>query len=96
MSDRWSKGADWLTPLDVAWLTGFSASFIRAEIKSGELPAVLVTSPSRPRQRGRWRIARVDAQAYATRIGVTQRNERDENPQRTERIQRTDEITPTE
>lgn len=66
---------DWLSPLDVARLTGFSASFIRAEIKNGTLPAVMVASPSRPRQRGRWRIARTDAVAYAERIGIPQRTE---------------------
>lgn len=85
---------DWLSPLEVSNLIGFSESFVRAEIKAGELPAVLVTSPSRPRQRGRWRIARTDALAYATRIGVTQRTEPAEKIERTERKQRTDEISP--
>lgn len=61
---------DWLSALDVARMTGFSVSFIRAEIKAGELPAVLVTSPSRPRRLGRWRIAHVDAVAYAARLGI--------------------------
>jgi hypothetical protein len=75
---------DWLTPLDVATLTGFSVSFIRAEIKAGELPAILVTSQSRARQRGRWRIARVEAIAYAIRLGVGPR---------TEHTQRTDDTT---
>jgi hypothetical protein len=50
-------------------MTGFSVSFIRAEIKAGELRATLAQSPSRPRQRGRWRIARSDAREYCTRLG---------------------------
>jgi hypothetical protein len=77
---------DWLSPLDVSKLTGFSVSFVRAEIKAGELAAVLVASTSRPRQRGRWRIARQDAVAYAVRLGVAPR---------TEHTQRTDGKTPT-
>lgn len=66
---------DWLSPLDVSQMTGFSVSFIRAEIKAGELPAVMVLSQSRPRQRGRWRIAHAEAIAYAIRLGVTPRKE---------------------
>lgn len=62
---------DWLSPLDVAILTGFSAAFIRAELRAGEIPAVQVTSPTRPRKFARWRIARHDAVAYAKRMGVT-------------------------
>jgi len=50
-------------------MTGFSVSFIRAEIKAGQLKARLVQSQSRPRQRGRWRIASADARDYLTRLG---------------------------
>jgi hypothetical protein len=66
----------WMTPQEVAVMAGFSDSFIRAEIKAGELPAVLVRSQSKPRQRGRWRIARADAVAYVQRLGVQHHTQR--------------------
>jgi hypothetical protein len=59
----------WLTPQDLVRLTGFSLSFIRNEIKAGELKAMLAKSPSRPRQRGRWRISVKDARRYCARLG---------------------------
>jgi hypothetical protein len=62
---------DWLSPLDVAKLTGFSPSFIRNELRAGEIRGIQVTSESRPRRFPRWRIARADAIAYAARMGVT-------------------------
>lgn len=66
MPDNTSR---WLTPQDLAKMTGFSVSYIRSEIKHGALPATLACSPSRSRQRGRWRIAWADAVAYCTRLG---------------------------
>ncbi|HXO84684.1 MAG TPA: helix-turn-helix domain-containing protein [Gemmatimonadales bacterium] len=64
-----SQTSGWRTPQDLARMTGFSVSFIRNEIKAGELKATLVTSPSRPRQRGRWRISVADAYEYLGRLG---------------------------
>ena len=58
----------WLTPQEVGLMTGFSASFIRGEIKAQQLPAQLVLS--RPGKLGRWRIHRDDAIAYAVKLGV--------------------------
>lgn len=63
----------WRTIQDLATLTGFSVSFIRGEIRNGTLKATLVRSPSRPRQRGRWRIAEADARAFLESIGFTAR-----------------------
>jgi hypothetical protein len=65
-----ATSASWLTIQDLARLSGFSASFIRAEIRRGALYAICVCSPSRPRTRGRWRIAEDDARAYLTKIGL--------------------------
>lgn len=59
----------WLTLQDLARSTGFSVSFLRKEIKTGALKATLVKSPSRPRQRGRWRIADVDAETFRGALG---------------------------
>lgn len=56
------------TPQEVGNLTGFSQSFILAEIKAGELRATFVKLPGRAR--GRWRIAISDARAYAARLGL--------------------------
>lgn len=56
------------TPLQVGRLTGFSASFIRGEIKAGELEATYVTPPGRTR--GRWLITVTVALAYARKLGV--------------------------
>lgn len=61
----------WLTPQDLAERTGFSLSFIRAELRRGALKARLVKSPSRPRVRGRWRIAGADARRYCRSLGFT-------------------------
>lgn len=58
----------WLTPQEVGNMTGFSAQFIRGEIKAGALHAQLVLS-QRGRL-GRYRIHRDDAIAYAVRLGV--------------------------
>lgn len=58
----------WLTPQEVGNLTGFSASFIRTEIKAKALPAQFVLS--RSRKAGRWRVHRDDAVAYAIQLGV--------------------------
>jgi hypothetical protein len=59
----------WRTPQDLSQMTGFSVTFIRNEIKAGTLKATLVRSPSRQRQRGRWRIAEGDALDYCGRLG---------------------------
>lgn len=57
----------WLTPQEVGNLAGgFSATFIRLEIKAGALPATLVTS--RRGKLGRWRIKAVDAKAYVAEL----------------------------
>jgi hypothetical protein len=63
-----SESADrWLTPQEVGNLAGgFSAQFIRLEIKAKELPAVLVMS--RRGKLGRSRIKAEDARAYVTRL----------------------------
>lgn len=58
----------WLTPQEVGNITGFSAGFIRTEIKAKVLPAQYV--PSRSQRAGRWRIHRDDAIAYAVRLGL--------------------------
>jgi hypothetical protein len=58
----------WLSPQDVGVMVGFSANFIRLEIKAQALPAQFV--PSRSRKTGRWRIHRDDAKAYAVKLGV--------------------------
>lgn len=60
---------EFYTPQEVGNLIGFSASFVVQEIKAHELPAVLIKLPGR--KRGRWRIAVVDALAYAQRIRPT-------------------------
>jgi hypothetical protein len=57
----------WLTPQDLARMTGFSVSFIRSQIKDGTLEATLVQAPAR--QRGRWRIALDEALRYCERLG---------------------------
>jgi hypothetical protein len=59
----------WLTLQDLARVTGFSVSFLRTEIKRGALQGTLTKSPSRPRTRGRWRIAETDADAWRRLIG---------------------------
>jgi hypothetical protein len=59
---------DWMTPQEVGNLTGFSAGFIRSEIRASQLRAQWVQSQRS--QAGRWRIHRDDAKAYAIRLGV--------------------------
>lgn len=56
------------TPQEVGNLTGFSASFIRGEIKAGEIEAVYVKPAGR--KLGRWLITVTAAVAYAKRLGV--------------------------
>lgn len=57
----------WLTPQDVGNMAGgFTAQFIRMEIKAGEIPAKLVIS--RRGKLGRYRIRLEDAKAYITRL----------------------------
>jgi hypothetical protein len=58
----------WLTPQEVGVMVGFSAQFIRMEIKAHALPAQFVVS-QRGRL-GRYRIHQDDAIAYAIRLGV--------------------------
>jgi hypothetical protein len=56
------------SPQEVGNLTGFSAGFIRGEIKAGELEAVYVVPKGRTR--GRWLIAVAVARAYARKLGA--------------------------
>ena len=57
----------WLSPQEVADLVGgFSAQFIRSEIKAGLLPARYVRS--RGRKRGTYRIRRADALTYEAQV----------------------------
>jgi hypothetical protein len=58
----------WLTPQEVGTMTGFSAGFIRSEIKAQALPASFIAS--RSGKAGRYRIHRDDAVAYAIKLGV--------------------------
>ena len=58
------------TPQEVGNLTGFSASFIRGEIKAGALEATYVKPEGR--KLGRWLITVTVALAYARRLGVEQ------------------------
>jgi hypothetical protein len=56
----------WLTPQEVGNMAGFSAQFIRDEIRGGELKATLCMS--RRGKLGRWRIRLDDARAYVVRL----------------------------
>jgi hypothetical protein len=57
----------WLTPQEVGNLAGgFSAQFIRLEIKAGIIPAVLVVS--KRGRLGRYRIKAEDARAYVAQL----------------------------
>jgi hypothetical protein len=57
----------WLTPQEVGNMAGgFTAQFIRQEIKGGELPATLCMSQRG--KLGRWRIKWADAAAYVARF----------------------------
>lgn len=59
--------SDWLTPQEVGNLIGgFSAQFVRNEIRSGELAALYVRS--RNGKMGYYRIRLVDAQAYEAHL----------------------------
>lgn len=55
------KSRDWLTPADVGRMVGFSATFIRLEIKAGALRAVQAGRGSRVK---RWKIAGDEAKRY--------------------------------
>jgi hypothetical protein len=57
----------WLTPQEVGNMAGgFTAQFIRMEIKAGLIPARLVIS--KRGRLGRYRIKVTDAQAYVARL----------------------------
>lgn len=57
----------WLTPQEVGNLAGgFSAEFIRREIKAGELPAVQIVS--RAGKMAYWRIRIEHARAYVLKL----------------------------
>ncbi len=57
----------WMTPQDVGNLAGgFTAQFIRMEIRAGEIPAILVMS--KRGKLGRYRIKADDARAYVSRL----------------------------
>ena len=59
--------SDWYTPQQVGLLVGgFTASFIREEIRAGELRAELIMS--RAGKLGRYRISRLEALAYRDRL----------------------------
>lgn len=67
-----SDSVRWLTPQEVGNMVGgFTATFIRGEIKAGVLKATLVMS--RAGKLGRWRIRLDDARAYAARLGFHER-----------------------
>jgi hypothetical protein len=57
----------WLTPQEVGQMAGgFTAEFIRLEIKAGALPARLLIS--KRGKLGRYRITLADAQAYVAQM----------------------------
>jgi hypothetical protein len=61
------NGSSWLTPQQVGDLVGgFSANFIRGEIRAGELPALYVRS--RLGKMGYYRVRRADAVAYEAHL----------------------------
>jgi hypothetical protein len=68
---------DWLTPQDVGNLIGFSAGFIRDEIKAGELHAEQVWS--RGGKMGYWRISRDEADSYISKLRQRTRSTRESN-----------------
>jgi hypothetical protein len=58
---------EWMTPQEVGNLAGgFTAQFIRLEIKAGIIPATLVIS--KRGRLGRYRIRKTDAQAYVAQL----------------------------
>lgn len=57
---------DWLTPYEVGQLVGFSANFIRLEIRAKEIDAQQIWS--RGGKIGRYRISRAEAEAYRQRL----------------------------
>jgi hypothetical protein len=60
----------WLTPQEVGNMAGgFTAQFIRMEIKAGLIPAKLVIS--KRGRLGRYRIKITDAQAYVSKLHST-------------------------
>jgi hypothetical protein len=62
-----SKRPDWFTPQEVGNMVGgFSAQFIRDEIRAGELEATSVRS--RAGKMVYYRIRRADAEAYMHRL----------------------------
>ena len=66
---RRTEDREWLTPLEVARMTGFTASFIRQECRTGLLLATYVTPSGR--RRGRWLIRVTAAEAYLRQLGLT-------------------------
>lgn len=58
--------AAYYSPKQIGLVIGFSPSFVLTEIKAGALPAVLIKKPHG--RRGRWRIAKADADAYIARM----------------------------
>jgi hypothetical protein len=59
----------WLSPKEVGDIAGgFSAKFIRAEIKANVLPAIWAPSNGTKAKLGRYRIKREDAEAYVERL----------------------------
>ena len=64
---RAAENVRWLTPQEVGKMAGgFTAQFIRMEIKAGEIPATLVIS--RRGKLGRYRIRIEDAKVYIARL----------------------------
>jgi hypothetical protein len=62
------KRSDFYTPRQVALLAGYSAKFIREEIRAGELKAEKWQSGRSAI--GRWRVKVEDAKAYIARMRV--------------------------
>jgi hypothetical protein len=64
---HWSEPQDWYTPQEVGNMAGgFTAQFIREEIKAGELQADYCLS--KRGKLGRYRISRANALAYTLRL----------------------------
>ena len=66
---RVKRVREWLTPQEVGNMVGgYSAQFIRSEIKGGELQAQQIWS--RAGKQGRWQIARAEAERYRDRLSA--------------------------
>jgi hypothetical protein len=69
MSRKDERKEHWLTPSEVGELAGgLTGQFIREEIECGNLEAIYIQSRGDKRQRGRYRIRRSAADAYAAKL----------------------------